>query len=81
MAKNNNSEENVMLSQKDVFDILEFANAVRYTNNVYTPQIVNDALKQLNINTLEPDETKLTQALGNPMPMKIILSHIVNFIT
>lgn len=69
MAKNNNSEEKVMLSQKDVFDILEFANYIsdrRYGLGVFTPQIVNDALKQLNINTLEPDETKLTQALGNP---------------
>lgn len=67
MAKIN--EEKVLMSEKDVFDTLQFAKYVSdptYGLGVFTPDIVNAALKQLNVNTLEPTEQNLTKALGHP---------------
>ena len=67
MAKIN--EEKVLMSEKDVFDTLQCAKYVSdptYGLGVFTPDIVNAALKQLNVNTLEPTEQNLTKALGHP---------------
>ena len=67
------SEENekILNSEKDVFDVLKFANLTRnqiinHGLGVYTPDLVNQTLKALNVNPLEPTEQKINDALGNP---------------
>lgn len=64
-------EEKVLMSESEVFNVLNFAKQMLGQNplyglNVFTPDIVNSALKQLNVNTLEPTDVALKTALGKP---------------
>lgn len=66
-------EENkeILMSEKEAFETLEFAKQMLgrsplYGLGVFTPDIVNQALKQINVNTLEPTENNLKRALGRP---------------
>ena len=61
--------EQILMSEQEVFDVFKFADYIsdpRYGLNVYTPDIVNQFLKQINVNTIEPTENALNKALGNP---------------
>lgn len=66
-------EENkeILMSEQEAFQTLEFAQMMFnkspiYQGGVYTPDLLNSTLKQINVNTLEPTEYNLKKALGNP---------------
>jgi len=65
-------KDNILMSEQEVFDILKFAQystdgfSQRMGLGVYTPDLVNQTLKQLNVNPLEPTEKKISSALGDP---------------
>lgn len=58
------------LSKQEVFDVLEFAQALStnplYGLGVYTPDMLNQTLKQLNVNPLAPTDASLVKALNSP---------------
>lgn len=64
-------ESEPLQTKQEVFDVLQFAKKMLgdsplYGLNVFTPDLVNQAIKQLNMNTLEPSEKNLSDALGKP---------------
>lgn len=63
-------QENVSLSESDVFDVMKFAQHIT-TNQwkglgVYTPDLLNATLKQLNMNPDAPSASDLYSALNDP---------------
>lgn len=64
-------EKEILMTEEETFDVLEFAQQMMNSSSMYglgvfTPDIVNSALKQINVNTLEPTEGNLNRALGRP---------------
>jgi len=56
-----------LLSEQEVWDVLEFAkSASTYYNNYFTPDLVNNAMKDVNMNPLVADQDKIEKALQNP---------------
>lgn len=59
--------EQVLLTEKDVWNVLQFANSLNgtYGMGVYTPQMLNSTLINLNNNPQAADEQKVMKALVN----------------
>ena len=56
-----------LLSEGEVWDVLEFAkNSSPYYNNYFTPDLVNSAMKDVNMNPLVADQAKIEKALSDP---------------
>ena len=65
--KKQNTEE--MLDERSLWDVLEFARNVYQGNiipNIYTPELVNARMKDLNLNPLVATETNIESALKDP---------------
>lgn len=61
--------QNEELSQDELYDVLEFARRVysgNITPNVYTPELTNARMKDLNLNPLSATETNIETALKDP---------------
>lgn len=52
------------LTEQEVYNVLNFASAL-YGNNVFTPQLLNQNLIDLNNQPLKPTYDKLVRAIGN----------------
>ncbi len=66
---NNNINPNEQLSESELYDVLEFAKNVYGGNiipNIYTPELVNSRMKDLNLNPLTATETNIESALKDP---------------
>ena len=60
---------NEQLSEQELYDVLEFAKNVYGGNiipNIYTPELVNARMKDLNLNPLTATETNIEMALKDP---------------
>lgn len=75
MAKNNKSNNNKiqsskdeMISEQELYDVLEFARNAYAGNypSIFTPQMVNERLKDLNLNPLQADKDNIDKALKSP---------------
>ena len=64
---NTNKEE--ILDEQSLYDVLQFAQQV-YNGDIipriYTPEIINARMKDLNLNPLSATETNIESALKNP---------------
>lgn len=64
-----NTNPNEQLSEQELYDVLEFAKNVYGGNiipNIYTPELVNARMKDLNLNPLTATEANIEAALKDP---------------
>lgn len=55
------------LTEEELYDVLSFAkNMSPYYSNVYTPEITNSKMQDINMNPLSADKAKVDEALKNP---------------
>ena len=64
-SKDNEKE---MLSEQELYDVLEFARRAYNGNysNVFTPDLINQRMKDVNLNPLASTQEKVTDALKDP---------------
>ena len=64
-SKDNEKE---MLSEQELYDVLEFARRAYNGNysNVFTPDLINQRMKDVNLNPLAATQEKVTDALKDP---------------
>lgn len=69
------TEEEVLLSEKEVFDVMQFARSYLETGNyVYTPQLLNSRLQDINMNPIGGvTEDQLAKAMANPKSSEDLL--------
>jgi hypothetical protein len=53
------------LSEQQIWDMVEFSKAAGIYPQIFTPDLVNAALRNLNINQITPDEDKINTALSD----------------
>lgn len=67
MARPKKQQEIEELKPSEVWEVLDFAKSMANTYiNVYTPDLVNSRLKQVNMNPLEGTEDSINKALASP---------------
>lgn len=66
-------EVDVVLSEQETWDIIRFFNAFNNTDGVYTPSLINQTLKDLNLNPRQASESELNEAMRNPKDNEDIL--------
>lgn len=54
------------VSEQDVWDILTYAASLGYNNAILTPMLVNQRMKDINLNPVAATENDLNQALADP---------------
>jgi len=65
MTEENKNDE-ILLSKEEVFDVLQFAQAMYNTNyNILTPDLLNQRIKDISYDPLSPTAANITSALNN----------------
>ena len=66
------------LTEEEVYDILKFSNELGYNNAVLTPMLINQRMRDVNLNPMQATESTLTQAMNNPKENEIALQEFSN---
>lgn len=67
MSEENKNVEKEVLTEEQLWDVIQFAkNMSPYYTNVYTPDITNSRMQDINMNPLAADKAKVDSALKNP---------------
>ena len=64
-----NRNDEILVSEQEVFDVLKFATTMYGTNlfgNALSPILLNERMKQINLNGAQATEANLTKALNSP---------------
>jgi hypothetical protein len=62
-----------VLSEGEIFDVLAFARELGYNNSILTPMLINQRMKDVNLNPMQATEATLTQAMNDPKDNEIAL--------
>ena len=65
------TSDKTLLTEKEVYDVLEFQRGITSGvygnyNNYFSPDMINQAMKDINLNPLDADEDKIESALKSP---------------
>ena len=66
-----NKEEQILLSQQEVWDVLTFAQSMY--PGILTPMLLNQRMKDISLNPLQATEDSLTSAMQNPKDSELSL--------
>lgn len=66
-GRKNTSNTNEELTQQEVYDLMEFAKNMGYFQGIFTPDLVNQRLKEATLSPLAADEDKINKALLDPL--------------
>ena len=77
-TNNSTSTQEIQLSEKEVWDVLQFAKS--YIQGVYTPDLVNARMKDVSFNPLNITEQQLSDALKNPKSNEETLRRFVEYV-
>lgn len=70
------NEKDLLLKESEVYDVLEFAkNMQSYYSNVYSPDLVNERMKSVNMNPTNATDEQIQLALSNPKDNEDNLIH------
>jgi hypothetical protein len=82
--KTRQTQPQEQLSERELYDVLEFARNIYNNNiipNVYTPDLINARMKDMNLNPLAATETDIENALKDPKNNEFKLIGFSEFFT
>jgi hypothetical protein len=73
-GRKSNKENQEMLTEEQVWNVIEFAkNMSPYYNNVFTPDLVNQRMQDINMNPMASTQDAIEKALLNPKDSEDVL--------
>jgi len=67
------NNEEVLMTEEEVYDVLKFAQSLGYNNAIITPFLLNSRLKDISLTNRSPDEAALDSAMADPKNNEIAL--------
>ena len=64
--------EKNLLTEEEVWDVIDFARYLNGFNSYVTPDTINSRMKQINLNPIAATEALLSAAMADPKIMRII---------